>query len=416
MPSASALAIPARRDRTLAPYLPFALFLLALLPGLYEFRHPAGFGFGHGYEMVSSARTLATEGTLGNSFAPAVTGPTAINPPLYPLILAALIKWCGEPGFAVAAIFGNILINAWIAVLLLPLSKVLYGERVPGIFAALLWIAAMRLMPQWDTSCTILVLMLFALVTAGSSRLRWIGGGVLGGAATLLNPASMLVLLPWLAFVLLSRPVFLRRALRDAATVIALITLANLPLLVRNYRIWHAPVLRTNFGLTFYSSNNPCAQSSLYENARSGCYGLTNPVASASEIRLLQSLGEVQYDRRRTADALAWIRSNPERFRQLTRARFIEFWFTDPGIAPRAAYAIWLITLLSIPGVILMARRKLRATLFVAAIWLLYPLMFYLVISCDRYRFPILWTSMLPAGYWLASLVPGVKAERVATS
>jgi 4-amino-4-deoxy-L-arabinose transferase-like glycosyltransferase len=289
-------------------------------------------------------------------------------------------------------------------VLMLPLSNLLYGDRLPGLFAGLLWVGAMRLMPQWDTSCTILALILFVLVTAGAWRLRWIAGGAIAGAATLLNPASILVLLPWLAFLFRWRRVPLRQALGRAAVVLALVALANLPWLARNYRIWHAPVLRTNFGFTLYSSNNPCAQSSLYENARSGCYQLTHPVVSPIEIRLLQTLGEVEYDRRRTADAIAWIRSHTDRFRELTVARFIEFWFTNPGIAPRAAYAIWLITLLSIPGIIRMVRRKEPSVLFVTAVWLLYPLMFYVVVSCDRYRFPILWTSMLPAGYWVAGL------------
>ena len=58
--------------------------------------------------------------------------------------------------------------------LLLPLSAILYGDRLPGVFAALLWIGAMRLMPQWDTSSTVLALILFALVTAGQWRFRWI--------------------------------------------------------------------------------------------------------------------------------------------------------------------------------------------------------------------------------------------------
>src|SRR5215475_6206325 len=181
MSSAPAMAFPAARSgRTLEHYLPLLLFLVALLPGLYEFRHPEGYGFGHGYEMVSIARNLVAQGTFGNPNAPAITGPTAANPPLYPLILAGLMKIFGSPGFAIAAIFGNILINACIAVLLLPLSTFLYGSRLPGVFAALLWIGAMRLMPQWDTSTTVLALILFALVTAGQWRFRWIAGGLIG--------------------------------------------------------------------------------------------------------------------------------------------------------------------------------------------------------------------------------------------
>jgi hypothetical protein len=413
MTSAPAIAVPAARSgRNLARYLPFVLFLVALLPGLYEFRHSA-FGFGRGFELASIARTLVQEGTFGNPDLPAITGPTAANPPLYPLMLAALMRLFGEPGWVVAANFANILINAWIAILMPVLASVLYGDRRPGLYAAALWILAMRLMPQWDTSCTILGLMLFVVVTAGGeARWRPIAGGIIGGLTTLLNPSTLLVLLPWIAYVLLKRRSARWDALRYAATVLLLVGLCNVPWVIRNYRIWHTPVLRTNFGMALYSSNNPCARSTLYENTRAGCIQLTHPVASPSEIRLLQTLGEVEYDRRRTADGLEWIRSNPQAFWRLTRARIFEFWFTDLDMAPRAAYAIWLITLLSIPGIVRMARRRELATPFILAVWLLYPLMFYVVNSCDRYRFPILWTSMLPAGYWIASLVaPGTPAR-----
>jgi hypothetical protein len=194
----------------------------------------------------------------------------------------------------------------------------------------------------------------------------------------------------------------MRETFPFAAAVLVLMAMCNVPWVVRNYRIWHAPVMRTNFGMALYSSNNPCARSTLYDNTRTGCVQATHPVSSASEVRLLQTLGEVEYDRRRTADGAAWIRSHPRAFLRLTRARIFEFWFTDFDMAPRAAYAIWLITLLSIPGIVRMARRRELATPFIVAVWLLYPLMFYVVNSCDRYRFPILWTSLLPAGYFLS--------------
>src|SRR5207245_2741657 len=66
------------------------LFLAALLIGCYQMLGP-GFGFGRGNEMASIARNLAATGTYGNPFPPAVTGPTAMVPPLYPLYLALLI-------------------------------------------------------------------------------------------------------------------------------------------------------------------------------------------------------------------------------------------------------------------------------------------------------------------------------------
>ena len=421
MSSTASIPVLSESDNTdrLRFNLEQVLFVCALIPGIYQFLHPTGYGFGNGFEMAAIARNLASQGTFGNPFAPAITGPTAVNPPLYPLFLAALIKLSGPHGLVLVAVTSNIVANALVAALMPRLSMVFYGDLMPGAFAGALWIFAMPLMPQWDTSFTVAGLVSFCLFSAQSMarqrRGNWsaVAVGLFVGMLSLLNPATVLIFAPWVAYLFLLRRAPLPYALRYAATFALVVALCNVPWIIRNYRIWHVPVLRTNFGLTIYSSNNDCAQSSLYQNGRKGCYQNTHPIASRSETQLLQTLGEVQYDRRRTADTLNWIRSHPQRFRQLTLTRFVEFWFPDPEPSPSTNYAIWVITLLSIPGIVLMAKRRHSATLFALSVWVLYPLMFYIVVSCDRYRHPILWTSMLPAGYCLAGLLPRT-AERPA--
>ncbi len=267
----------------------------------------------------------------------------------------------------------------------------------------------MRLLPQWDVSYTVLGLIVFCLITAysverrRSIRLWAAAAGLLAGLLSLMNPATVLISIPWMAFELWSRRVSFQFASGYASLLIMTAVLCNVPWMVRNYRIWHAPVLRTNFGMTIYSSNNDCAESSLAKDSRHGCYQSTHPVASDAEIALLKELGEVQYDRRRTADTFDWIRTHPDRFRQLTLARAVEFWFPDS--LGETAYGFWLGTLLSIPGIILMAKRRELVTVFVLLVWLLYPAMYYIVVSQDRYRYPILWTSLLPAGYCLVALL-----------
>jgi len=279
-------------------------------------------------------------------------------------------------------------VNALIAAMLPRVAKVIYGDALPGIFAGAMWIFAMRLMPQWDTSFTIAGLLLFCLIR---SRM---GSGLAAGLLSLLNPLAVLIVAVWTAY---------RRNLRLAATVALMVVLCNLPWLARNYGIWRRLVVRTNFGATLYSSNNDCAQASLLQDGRTGCFQKTHLVQSSAELALFQRLGEPEYERRRTADAIKWIRTHPARFRELTLARMVQFWFPEPEQSPFTVYAIWAVTLLSIPGVVLMARRKEPALWFFLAVWLIYPLTYYVMVSCDRYRYPILWTSLLPAGYWLAS-------------
>ena len=390
-----------------------ALFLGAWIVGLCQFLFIGGYGFGRGYEMAAVARSLAEYGAYANPFAPAITGPTALVPPIHPLFLAALIRIFHTPeAMRMAAVFANILANASIAALLPRLAAVCCGNAKAGLLAGALWILSMRLLPQWDVSNTILGLLCFCLLTArnvrrGEGGIWAFGAGMLGGLLLLLNPATAFAMGPWLIWVFVRNRAGWRSAARYSALAAAATALCVAPWLVRNYRIWGVPVLRTSLGITLYSSNSDCAQPSLYQEAVSGCIQKTFPVDSEPEARLLRTLGEVRYDRLRTADTIRWISSHPKRFAELTAGRIVDFWFPDPAQAPYTCYAIWAITLLSIPGIVLMVRWREAIAPLIFGVWLIYPLLYYVVVSCDRYRYPILWTSLLPAGYaldaWLTS-------------
>jgi nitrate reductase NapE component len=62
---------------------------------------------------------------------------------------------------------------------------------------------------------------------------------------------------------------------------------------------------------------------------------------------------------------------------------------------------IWFATLLSIPGLIVMARQRMQVITFLFAVYALYPVMYYVVVSDVRYRYPILWLTLLPAGLFV---------------
>ena len=395
---------------------------MAFWIGVLQLLYPVGFGFGHGFEMSAIARNLLAQGTFGNPFEPAVTGPTAVVPPLYPIFLAALFRLIPAPFSALLPTLGNILANALTAAWMPRLAKLFYGNPAPGVFSGVLWMFAMRLMPQWDAGYTLAALVLFLVLTAEAiargkpSGRAAAAAGLAGGLISLANPATVLVFVPWVLFLLIQRRSPVKDALRYLAIFALTVALCNVPWVIRNYRIWHAFALRTNFGMTIYSSNNDCAQSSLRGDGRNGCYQQTHPVASQAELALLKRLGEVEFDRQRTARAIVWIRSHPSRFRELTLARVREFWFPEPAPPAYTFYATWLITALSILGMILMARHRLPAVWFVLVLWMAYPLMYYIVVSSDRYRYPIIWSSLLPAGYFLSVLwaarQPGAASSR----
>jgi hypothetical protein len=381
----------------------------ALGLGLYDCLGIGGFGFGHGFEMAAVAQSLAEHGTYANPFQPVITGPTALVPPLFPFLLAALIRVLRQPTLIViAAVCLNIVADAFTAWLLPRLSVALYGTQKPGIVAAVLWLFSMRLMPQWDLSLTIAGLLSFCLL-ARSAVMRGgmalaIGAGLLGGLVLLANPATVSVVALWMVFLFVSYRPGWRQALRQTAAMSLVAVMCLAPWLARNYQTWHAIILRTSFGITLYSSNNDCASSSFVQERLSGCFQVMHPVDSVPEAEILRQMGEVRYDRLKQAQAIAWIRSHPARFAQLTAKRFVEFWFPDPNAHPFRCYVIWAITLLSLPGTLLMLRQQQRITFFILGVWLIYPPVYYVMVSVDRYRYPILWTSLLPAGYFLAWL------------
>ncbi|HEV2198801.1 MAG TPA: hypothetical protein VGR73_03200 [Bryobacteraceae bacterium] len=395
---------------------PVALFLLGLLPGFYQALHPfQGLGLGPGREMVAIARSLIDHGTFGDPFQSMRTGPTAVNPSLYPLFLALCMKLLGSPIAIVRVVMlANILANAFAAALLPRISMLLWGTSAPGILGGTLMILASRLQPDWDTSYTQVGLILFFLVTwkllrrDGPVALQGAAAGAMAGVLFLLSQVVALVAVPWIAFLLFARRTRLRDAVRFSLSLLLAAVLVNVPWLIRNYETWGEWTTRTNFGMTLYASNNDCAESSLDQEMRSGCYQATHPEDSVSEALALKTMGEPAYDRLKTAQALAWIRANPSRFFHLTLARILDFWF--PLATPRySGYAIWAITILSVPGLVQMFRKRSPVAGFVAVVWLIYPLMYYVVVSGVRYRVPILWISALSAGYFIASVVPPFK-------
>jgi len=391
-------------------HTPEALFIGAFCVGIIQLIKPVGYGFGHGYEMSAIAQNLAATGTFGNPFEPAITGPTAVVPPLHPFFLSVILRLFATPLSGILAIVGNVLANALTAALMPRLSSLVYGNAAPGIVAGVLWVLTMRLMPQWDAGYTLAAMMLFLVVTGEANERGAASGwataaaGLAGGVMSLANPAVVLIFVPWILFLCYRRGWSWQAATQRLAIFALVVALCNVPWMIRNYRIWRAFALRTNFGMTLYSSNNDCAQASLTQNGATGCYQSTHPVASQAEIAALRRLGEVEFDRQRTTMAMEWIRSHPGRFRELTLRRMIEFWFPEPEPPAYTMYMIWVLSLLSVPGMILMARNRVPVLWVICAVWLIYPPMYYIVVSAVRYRYPVIWSSLLPAGYCLAFL------------
>ena len=377
-----------------------ATILLLLVLGLVALP-PVDIRTHSGFEMMRIAETLARNEGFAHPFEVADTGPTAVEPPLYPLFLAVCLKVFRNAELAKAAV---ILINAFAfgitVVLLRDLAGRLFGFG--GIAAAALWIGSSIVWIYWDAGFTALVLVGFCFSTTGkiepgrSAEACLLRGSLLG-ALFLLNPASLVIAFLWWGWHGLRRRGPARIFLLQSLGVCAVAAFIALPWVLRNYAVWGRLILRTNFGMTLYASNNPCAQPALDANRHNGCYELTHPNESLSEALLLQRVGEPAYDRMRTVDALQWIGANPRRFAALTAERALAFWFPLPSMVGFQAYVTWLVTLLFLPGLFWMWRKGESFAALSALIALLYPLVYYVVVADFRYRAPFGWTVILPA-------------------
>ena len=363
--------------------------------------------FGRGFEMVALAQNLAEQGTYANPFGVLATGPTAANPPLYPFLLSVGFRFLHSATLvALAATLGNIVANAISATLLPRISTLFFGDKRAGIVAAIFWIVACPLLPSWDVDLTVLTILVFCLFTSATiAKSKSIGSalvaGLLASALFLFNPSTLLIFSPWLLWLVYQHRNSLRAAVTYCCIALAVVLIAGSAWGLRNQHQLGHFAIRTNLGMTLYASNNDCARPSMKESELSYCYEAHHPNTSIEEARLVTSLGEIAYDRMRTADAKTWIRTHPSAFMHLTLARLKDFWFPVPWDSLFQSIVIWLATVISLPGLVIMARRRNRSLAFVLPALAIYPLMYYIVVSDVRYRLPVLWISLLAAGHFL---------------
>ncbi|HUK15768.1 MAG TPA: hypothetical protein VLW65_05110 [Bryobacteraceae bacterium] len=390
---------PSRVPRIL---LGVCLAWLAVLTAVTYTYRGVRYPIGGGGETVAIMNSLLRDGTFANPFNAGWTGPSAFLPPLYPLFRAGMMKLFGPFGLT-SLIIVTLLMHGLHAALLPSVSRLLFSRPGPGIWGALLVIALPLIdVIHWDAIYVATGILIFYLCAARvfgagapAGLLRGAALGLLAALLLLTNPVSALAFGPWLIALVWRRrfDVPVRRA---AAGVLIAACLGCVPWTIRNYRQFGRFIfIRDNFGLVLYSSNNDCAAPTLLENLRNGCNDRVHPIVNTSEVELIRRLGEVEYNRNRLSVALAWIRREPRRFLELTGARFVEFWF------PSEAYSFWLITALSIPGALWMVGKRCWTGAVLLAVCALYPLVFYIAETTPRYRYPIVWVSLLQAGYFL---------------
>jgi hypothetical protein len=359
--------------------------------------------YGAGYETLNIARTLAETGTFGNPYGILPTGPTAHCAPLYPMFLAMLIKFFGYSGeFVLITNICALAMYALHTAMLPRVSLLLFNRQGPGILAALMTILLpiYLFLPEFENMYDGAGLVCFCLISAAFARSpgRWgaVGIGAFIGVLALLNTATLAVVVLWLVYLAWQKSAV--RLWRWTVWAAVGTVLVVSPWTVRNCLRFHQFVpIRSNLGVELYVANNDTAQPSFGDNLPT--FWQRHPAGSLEEARAVVQMGEAAYSESRKQQAVAWIRTHPGRFLQLAAARARMFWFAK-GSDPRFfAWSMISTTVVSFIGLSLLLFRRQAVAIFLAGTWLIYPSIYYCVQHNVRYREPIMWTTLLAAGY-----------------
>ncbi len=388
-----------------------------------------------GYEATDIGRSLADGLGFGNQWMrphgpwSEPSGPTAWLPPVYPALLAGLIRLLGgiTPQFALVLFTLQAAISSATCALVAALGSALGNARagrVAGLAFALYPLSVWNsIYTVWDTTLAAFALTAFLWLLfrygrgASPGRAAWLGACF--GCLLWINPAPLSIA-PVAAIVVAHGGSRIgSRGLRSAAIFCVVAFAVCVPWMLRNLRVVGAFSMRTNLGVELAVGNNDDANGH-YQRAR-------HPSFNPDEFAAYRALGEVPYADQRRSEARAWIASHPLRFVQLSLKRAWIFWLGEaPWSDPRRegirrpvddpnSWVKWgqhaLCGLLAIAGAIALARRRFEGRVLLAML-VCYPLAYYVTHFMERYRFPIEPLLVLSATWFVLTGVDRLRSAK----
>jgi 4-amino-4-deoxy-L-arabinose transferase-like glycosyltransferase len=332
-----------------------------------------------------------------------ITGPTVWFTPIYPYFVAGIFKIWGIYT-AMSRIIIQTLNCAFAALTIIPIysiTKRTFGEGA-AIGAAWVWVfmpAAFFYPIEWIWDTTLIALF-FALIFWATLAMRektgllpWAAYGGLWLVGVLINP-SILSLFPFLVGWVVWNA---RKAgipwVKPAAAALLVFTIGLVPWTVRNYRVFdRLIVLRSNFGLELWLGNNSHVIKTMSQSE--------HPNDNPAEGQKYKRVGEIAYMADKQHEALVFMRTHPQDTLKFAFYRFEETWLgiTD---SPADVWAIAnptiralvvfnsLLSLLCLVGALYAHRAHHPDALPYVMVLLIFPLVFYITHSSQRYRFPI---------------------------
>jgi 4-amino-4-deoxy-L-arabinose transferase-like glycosyltransferase len=392
-------------SRWLLPTIIFAAFAIRMVVVCFVYRdlptaeeylsHPQ-----FGWEMGWIARALASGHGFSSPYYP-WSGPTAMQPPLYPFLLSLVFRLFGiytvTAGFVMLSI--NSLLSSLICIPVYFSAKYSLGERGAKATAWLwafypfaIYFSAGRV---WEYSLTgLLFTTCFCIaqrIHTTTKPLAWLGWGALFGLTALSNP-SVLSTLPflWMLAIWKTRQSNRRWLLNGALTAIAVIAVLT-PWTVRNYRALGllCPV-RDNFWLEVYDDNGGDASLD-----PSFAHPNNNPV----EMQKWLSMGEPAFLKEKHTQAVDYLHQHPEFMIQKTLRRVLYYWtgywslsaeeLREQPYSPGNIFYVCSITLLMLRGIRRFWRWNRAALWPYLALICVFPMTYYVTHPLMDYRQPI---------------------------
>ena len=219
--------------------------------------------------------------------------------------------------------------------------------------------------------------------------------GVGWGIGILLTPTLLPVLLMLLSFAVLPRLMGGRQLrLRDAAATLAGAMIVFMPYSVeRSMRVGAPLIVRSNFGLELFLSNNSASHPRFLDNmADSMVMARYHPLLRRREALRVAKMGEGPYHTMLRREATAWIVAHPGSFARLTLGRIKEFWLPKSNFVVKTAF-LWGLTIVGMGWMVWHATRRTDRHAMLARLWLAAILansgVYYLIQGDIRYRYPI---------------------------
>jgi hypothetical protein len=362
------------------------------------------------YETGNIAAAMAETGTFSSPFG-TDTGPTAWIMPGYPFLLALIFKVFGTYSISSAfvALVLDCIASALTVIPIFFMTNQLYDRKSALVAAALfcfyppsLWHATGRI---WDA--TLFTMMsLFLLNFLMTIEKTWtlktsMLAGLLFGSIAIFK-VIILALYPFVSIrILVQKSIRLKVRLQQIGLLTLMILLVLSPWMWRNYLVFGRPLLRSNFGLELKLGNNSGSEAYMQTHGR-GKIEMHHPIIKKDELEKYRKMGELAYTTFAGNEALAFIRTHPDDFVQLTIQRILYFWVRDLdlikgfdghfGIRSKKSAFTTVIYILPLPfmllGIIIALRSQRPAGILISYL-ILFPLVYYITHVRQRYRFPV---------------------------